>query len=406
MAKLQLKIDGEDFTGLLVAGTPVIKEQLNACCRTLEFSLMLSGIHQNLEGHEAELYYGGKRWFIGFIRKQKDTNTGVTNVKVYDYLYLFSKRDDDYYFKNQTATQIIKTMAKKAGVKIYKLENTKVTIKYVFYKKGSPDKIAVDVLARTWKGGGDKFWFRYNPVHNGIQLHKRTVPTEIWVFKTGDNLISATRERSIEDMYNTVKVINRETGKTVTKVNAKNKALYGNTQYYEEVSDKDTNLAKYAASKLKSLSKISTTLTMTGVNTDGAMGQFYVGDPIYVEEKNTGMVGGYWVRNVTHNFLSNNLIRIDFDLTKTEDIPDIQYKDAIDKSKNSSCKGQTTAAVHVRKGAGTKYASKGTFKKGTSLKILGKSGAWYEVEGKINKKDVTGYSHKAYVKITSGKVPS
>ena len=79
----------------------------------------------------------------------------------------------------------------------------------------------VDVLARTWNGGGDKFWFRYDPVHDGILLKRRTVPEMIWAFKTGGNLISASKERSIEEMYNTVKLINRETGKTATKVNAK-----------------------------------------------------------------------------------------------------------------------------------------------------------------------------------------
>ena len=126
-------------------------------------------------------------------------------------------------------------------------------------------------------------------------------------------------------MYNTVKLINRETGKTATKVNAKNKALYGNTQYYEEISDKDKNLSKMAKQKLKSLSKITSTMSMSGLNSDGAMGQFFVGDPIYVEEKNTGMVGGYWVRNVSHTFLADDAIQLDFDLTATEDIPEIQY---------------------------------------------------------------------------------
>lgn len=55
--------------------------------------------------------------------------------------------------------------------------------------------------------------------------------------------------------------------------NAKNKALYGNTQYYEEISDKDADLNSLAAEKLASLSKITSTLSMAGVNSDGAMGQ-------------------------------------------------------------------------------------------------------------------------------------
>lgn len=400
MAKLQLKIDGKDFTGLL-AGNPAIKDQLNACCRTLDFQLSLAGIKQDLLAHKVELLYNGKRWYIGEVKKQKEGHDGTNNLVAYDPLFLFSKHDDDYYFKNQTATQMCKSMADKIGVKVYSLENTKAVIGYMLYKKGSPDKIMVDALARTWNAGGDKFWFRYDPEHDGILLKRRTVPTHIWAFKSGGNLISASRERTIEEMYNTVKLINRETGKTVSKVNAKNKALYGNTQYYEEINDKDTNLDKYAAEKLKSLSKIKSTLAMSGINSDGAMGQFFVGDPIYVEEKNTGLVGGFWITNVSHTFLADDAIQLDFDLSATEDIPEIQYDD----SKVSVCKGKTTTALHVRSGAGTSNKSKGVWPSGTELTIKGQSGDWYEVTGKLNGTEVSGWSHKAYIKITAGNVP-
>ena len=59
----------------------------------------------------------------------------------------------------------------------------------------------------------------------------------------------------------------------------------------------------------------------------------------------------------------------------------------------------------IRDSAGTNYASKGVWPKGTSLSIKGQSGSWYEVTGKLKGKEVSGYSHKDYIKITSGKVP-
>lgn len=39
------------------------------------------------------------------------------------------------------------------------------------------------------------------------------------------------------------------------------------------------------------------------------------------------------------------------------------------------------------------------------LEFKGQSGSWYEVTGKLKGKEVSGYSHKDYIKITSGKVP-
>ena len=115
MGKLQLKIDGNDFTGVL-ADNPVIKDQLNACCRTLTFKLSLYGNRLDLLAHKVELFYKGKRWFIGEIKKQKEEHDGTNSITAYDPLFLFGKHEDDYYFKNQTATQIIKSMAKKIPI--------------------------------------------------------------------------------------------------------------------------------------------------------------------------------------------------------------------------------------------------------------------------------------------------
>lgn len=44
------------------------------------------------------------------------------------------------------------------------------------------------------------------------------------------------------------------------------------------------------------------------------------------------MVGGFWVKNVSHTFLADDAIQMDFDLSATEDIPEISYKDATKKS--------------------------------------------------------------------------
>lgn len=80
MGKLQLKIDGNDFTGVL-ADNPVIKDQLNACCRTLTFKLSLYGNRLDLLAHKVELFYNGKRWFIG---EDKKAERGTRRNKQYN----------------------------------------------------------------------------------------------------------------------------------------------------------------------------------------------------------------------------------------------------------------------------------------------------------------------------------
>ena len=59
--------------------------------------------------------------------------------------------------------------------------------------------------------------------------------------------------------------------------------------------------------------------------------------------------------------------------------------------------GYVTANVlNVRKGAGTKYNVLGTFKKGTSVSVIGESGDWY----KISYKGSTAYVSKQYISKT------
>ena len=323
----KITIGGADFTSV-ITGTPQISDQLNANCRVLTFNVEQLNNPQDLLSYEVALQYNGATWFKGEVKRLGTTAEGNRTFTCYDPLFYFSRNPDDYYFKNQTGNQIIVSLAKACGIKTAAIANTGVTFPYLYYKGAKPDKIAVDVLARTHSGNGKKFWYRYDPVADGLTLFERKIAPQLWAFQLGVNILSASKEDSVEDMCTVVKVINRETGAVSVKSDAKNKAYHGTTQYFEEVNNDVKNLDAYASEKLKELNKVSTTMTLTGINPNAQMGQFYVGDAIYVEEPNTGMAGGYYIKNVTHTFLADDMIKMDFDLQYTPDLPAIQFQDA------------------------------------------------------------------------------
>ncbi len=65
-------------------------------------------------------------------------------------------------------------------------------------------------------------------------------------------------------------------------------------------------------------------------------------------------------------------------------------------------KGTVTASsLNVRKSASTSAKVLAVIKKNQSVNILGTSGSWYKISVSVNKKTITGYVSKSYIKTTS-----
>jgi hypothetical protein len=89
-----LRINNQELRDLL-AGPPRITDQLNAVCRTLEVTLQQAEGIENYLGQNVELWYGGKRWFVGFLARRSYNSTGAITYVAYDPLYYLKKNTDD-----------------------------------------------------------------------------------------------------------------------------------------------------------------------------------------------------------------------------------------------------------------------------------------------------------------------
>ncbi|XJZ25945.1 glycoside hydrolase [Bacillota bacterium Lsc_1132] len=327
---LDVRTSEYSLKGILSA-PPKITDQLNAVCRTLELKIQKSKGLENILGEPVELWYNGKCWFYGFIFKRGYDSKGNVNYTAYDPLFIFKRHEDDFYFTNQTATQGIRHLAKRAGVAVGSLQDTGVVFNALYYPAAKADKVAIDMLTRTGQANGKKYWLRFNPYTDdfGLKLFERKVPEEVWTFRAGVNLESAHYEESVEDMYNGIKLVNRETGKTVLLIDQASKDKFGYRQQFKEV-DKDAvdTMDQRARQLLTNLSKVKATMDITGVNPNRTMPQFFSGDYIYVEEEYTGMYGAYNLLDVSHTFLNDNLVDIAANIQRTPDMLAIQYDKA------------------------------------------------------------------------------
>jgi hypothetical protein len=338
---LDVRLNGQSLRDLL-AGPPLIKDQLNAVCRTLDIKVRAADGLVNFIGQPIELWYGGKLWYFGFMFKRGYDSVGNVNYLAYDPLYYWKKNPNDYYFKNMTGTQIAHDLGGKVGTKIGTLANTRAVFPQLYYPGAVPDKILIDTLARTAQQTGKKYWYRYDPVE-GLVIFERIVPSEIWAFQVGVNLTSARYEESIEETATVIKLVNRETGKTVTRADAEAIKRYGHMVHFEEV-DKEAapHMERKAQELLKNLAKVKITSSLEGINPDGVMPQLYSGDVIYVEEDFTQLIGAYHIQNITQTFVSDSLVQLGIDVQEAPDVPLLQYQDATKKPEREKGDGVST----------------------------------------------------------------
>lgn len=287
---------------------------------------------ENYQGQTVELWYGGKRWFIGTLRKRGSSHSGVISYLVYDPMIFMNKNVDDFYFPGQTAKQTINELAKASAVRVHNLVNTGAVLPPLYYQGAEADKVAVDQLVRTYGANKKKYWLRYNPGYGeeGLDLFERVVPTKLWAFQVGVNLTSASMDESIEETITVIKLVNRDTGKVVQKVDEVKLKAYGKSVHFEEI-DKDAadTMESKATELLQSLSSMSISQQIEGINPNNTMPQLYSGDYIYVEEKYTHIMGGYHIRNITQTFTSDNLITVSMDIERSPYVPEIQFEDAM-----------------------------------------------------------------------------
>jgi hypothetical protein len=326
---IDVRINNQSLKDLII-NPPKISDQLNAVCRTLDVTIRnVSGI-KNDKGQTLQLYYNNKLQFEGPLFIRGYNAAGDIQYKAYDPL-IFLKNKDDYYYKNVTASQGIKNLAKKWGIKVGSIANTGAVLPALYYPGSEGDKVLVDMLARTFGLNRKKFWARYTP-GSGLTVFERVIPSKIWAFQVGVNLTAATYEESLEETATIVKLVNRGTGKTVVKQNSALKSKYGPLQHFEEV-DKDAvnTMERKATDLLNRLGKVKVTQNIDGINPGGVMPMFYSGDLIYVEEKHTGLIGAYYIEDLTQTYVSESLVEIGASLTKASNIPDIQYDEATKK---------------------------------------------------------------------------
>ncbi|MDB0440957.1 cell wall hydrolase [Clostridioides difficile] len=177
----------------------------------LEFTIVMDDILEFCEGNSVRLYYKGVGIFYGYIFQKKRDKENHIKIVAYDQLRYF-KNKDTYVYNNQTASELIKMLAKDFKLKYNVIEDTKYKISRIEENKTLFDMIltALDDTLREKK----EMYVLYDDF--GRLTLKNIASMKLDTVMNNDVIEDFDYNSSIDsDTYTKIKLVrdNEETGK-------------------------------------------------------------------------------------------------------------------------------------------------------------------------------------------------
>lgn len=272
------------------------------------------------EGNSVAFYHDGILRFIGVIFAQDITSVGELSIVAYDSNIYLAKSNDTKIFVNKKASDIIRILANDFGIPLGSIADTGYVIPYLRLSNITLYDMILKALTITRKQTNKRFFVGNK---GGKLTLTEGVTNTKYLFEDGENLISASYSRSIEETKTQVKVIGGAKGKetvVVVKDDAKRKK-YGVLQVLEEMDEKATpaQVKQRAQALLKEQSVVSEQLSVEVLGVP----EVDVGTPVYIVNEMTSTNGGYYVTSVNHEY-SAGLHIMTLELTRTYELPEIE----------------------------------------------------------------------------------
>ncbi|OCA87287.1 XkdQ/YqbQ family protein [Pseudobacillus wudalianchiensis] len=269
------------------------------------------------DGREAELYRGV------IVTTQID-GEGRETIRTHDYNGYLAKNYLTHVFERQRADQVIAFLAKKAGVKTGKLVNTGYVFDNLTFIRKTLWEIVQTVLTETFLRTGKRY--KVTDEKGFLTLKEVTLSADRKIIKRGENLLSSSREISIEETKTQVILSagNELTGPKAVFTDHVAKAEYGLMTFADHDDEETSSSALQQKAKvlLKKLSVASDHITVE------AMADYYVraGTVIEVYDSLTGASDYYYVTAHSHTG-NNGYGTMSLELSKVYEPEFVRYDD-------------------------------------------------------------------------------
>lgn len=287
-----------------------------------------NGMTQRIDinlSHEIRIMVGNAEVFRGMLEVYNVDDSGSANAVAYDYNYFLTQNKDSEKFVGLKASQIIRQLCAKYGIVVGTLADTGYVIPKMILREKTIYEMMVIALTETEKKNGRKFALvnRWGKLY----LVERKKEIKRVVLENKRTLLSASYAKSNENRRTQVKLVANEEKKAIAGI-AKNAASirsYGVRQHYEIVSEPTTQ-AKLNTMARELLEKYDKTEEQFSIE---ALGLYDVisSTAIVVNDRMSNMYGAFYVDQDTHTWDGNGLHTMSLKLTRTLDIPRIEYEE-------------------------------------------------------------------------------
>jgi hypothetical protein len=275
------------------------------------------------EGSEILLLEDEEELFRGIIFSTNINDLGQMSITVYDQNIYLTKNKETIKMINVTASEVVKRLCDQFEIPYGQIDDTGYIIPRYLMKNKTLWEMMVTALTLTYKQSGRNFVLRSSK--GKLTLLERKSQVVQWVLENGVNIISASYSRSIDELRNKVKVLGGDEDNPITVI-VQDQALidrYGIMQEMEERYGKDvkkSELEQLAKQQLDNLAKISDEGNLQALGISDVVS----GCSVYVVEKMTGIVGGYYVTSDDHSY-SDGSHKMSIKLSADDELPTMEY---------------------------------------------------------------------------------
>ncbi|WP_457770705.1 XkdQ/YqbQ family protein [Priestia megaterium] len=297
-------------------------------------------------GRRIRILSGKNELFQGIIFGYEINDQGQQSITAYDANHYLTKVSDSYRFDNKKASDIVKYLCKRFGIKMGKISDTGYAIPKLILRDKTLWDVIVIALTETRKKNNRQFSLQ----SKGGYLHlveRKEQLTRMYI-EDGANLIGATYSTNMDDVKTQVSLTGGDEDKPIhafaVDTNAKN--VYGTMQHYEHVSEitNEKKLQALAKSMLPKINKPEQEFNLEALGIENVIS----GTSILVRESMTQISGAFYVTTDTHNFSPDGYHTMSLTLSRTFDIAEEDYEPPEEKKSESadgSSSGSTTTTT-------------------------------------------------------------
>ena len=289
-----------------------------------------SRIFTPIIGKQVRLSVGGKERFRGVIIDVSRDNTGQAGLYACDYNWYLAQSTVDYVAVRKTASQVIRELSVKYGIKVGRITDTKYVFPRLVFLKKTIANIIQTVLYETYIATKRRFAVESNM--GSLELLPVTAQDVQVVAERGRNLVGANVKASMANVKTQVTLTGgndefraAENKMKTTVTNDTRRKAYGLIVHSEHKGGTG-KLTTLQAQAKQLLAQLSAPETSADVNIVGDV-SVRAGRVLRASDPITGLSGLFWVSDDSHSFDANGTYTTQCTLTRTYEMEQALYEE-------------------------------------------------------------------------------